>query len=196
MIVTVEEVQRMLQVKDINLTDEKVEGLIEYYTNKIVGLTGINLGVNEYHYTVENKRLVKKIVLPLYNIFDVDQVHVDFKLLNDKNYFVDSKNGVVFFNPPLSYVEHLHIKYLTKLDDDVMNNVIIPLLIDMIIDEEDPSNSSSMINGDITSIHEGNTSISLSNSTSLKSTIQSRLDKLASGELGGISKNKKGAMFL
>ena len=52
MIVTVEEVQKMLQVKDINLTDEKVEGLIEYYTNKIVGLTGITLGVNEYHYTV------------------------------------------------------------------------------------------------------------------------------------------------
>lgn len=196
MIVTVEEVQRMLQVKDINLTDEKVEGLIEYYTNKIVGLTGINLGVQEYHYTIENKRLVKKIVLPLYNIFDVDQVHVDFKLLNDKKYFVDSKNGVVFFNPPLQYAGHIHIKYLTKLGDDVLNGIVIPLLIDMIIDGEDPSNSGSMINGEITSIHEGNTSISISNSTSMKSTIQSRLDKLASGELSGIGKNKKGAMFL
>ena len=194
MIITVEEVQRMLTIKDINLSDEKVEGLIEYYTNKIVGLTGINLDVSEYHYTIENKRLVKKIVLPLYNIFDVDQIHVDYKLINDKNYFVDYKNGVVFFKETIPYAEHIHIKYLTKIDDSVMKNVIIPLLIDMIIDGEDPSNSS--ISGDVTSIREGNTSISLSNSTSLKSSIQSRLDKLASGELTGVGKNKKGAMFL
>lgn len=194
MIITVEEVQRMLTIKDINLSDEKVEGLIEYYTNKIVGLTGINLDVSEYHYTIENKRLVKKIVLPLYNIFDVDQIHVDYKLINDKMYFVDYKNGVVFFKETIPYAEHIHIKYLTKIDDSVMNNVIIPLLIDMIIDGEDPSNSS--ISGDVTSIREGNTSISLSNSTSLKSSIQSRLDKLASGELTGVGKNKKGAMFL
>ena len=194
MIITVEEVQRMLTIKDINLSDEKVEGLIEYYTNKIVGLTGINLDVSEYHYTIENKRLVKKIVLPLYNIFDVDQIHVDYKLINDKKYFVDYKNGVVFFKETIPYAEHIHIKYLTKIDDSVMNNVIIPLLIDMIIDGEDPSNSS--ISGDVTSIREGNTSISLSNSTSLKSSIQSRLDKLASGELTGVGKNKKGAMFL
>ena len=184
----------MLTIKDINLSDEKVEGLIEYYTNKIVGLTGINLDVSEYHYTIENKRLVKKIVLPLYNIFDVDQIHVDYKLINDKKYFVDYKNGVVFFKETIPYAEHIHIKYLTKIDDSVMNNVIIPLLIDMIIDGEDPSNSS--ISGDVTSIREGNTSISLSNSTSLKSSIQSRLDKLASGELTGVGKNKKGAMFL
>ena len=194
MIITVEEVQRMLTIKDINLSDEKVEGLIEYYTNKIVGLTGINLDVSEYHYTIENKRLVKKIVLPLYNIFDVDQIHVDYKLINDKNYFVDYKNGVVFFKETIPYAEHIHIKYLTKIDDSVMKNVIIPLLIDMIIDGEDPSNSG--ISGDVTSIREGNTSISLSNSTSLKSSIQSRLDKLASGELTGVGKNKKGAMFL
>lgn len=194
MIVTVEEVQRMLTIKDINLSDEKVEGLIEYYTNKIVGLTGIDLDVSEYHYTIENKRLVKKIVLPLYNIFDVDQIHVDYKLINDKRYFVDYKNGVVFFKETIPYAEHIHIKYLTKMDDSVMKNVIIPLLIDMIIDGEDPSNSS--ISGDVTSIREGNTSISLSNSTSLKSSIQSRLDKLASGELTGVGKNKKGAMFL
>ena len=194
MIITVEEVQRMLTIKDINLSDEKVEGLIEYYTNKIVGLTGINLDVSEYHYTIENKRLVKKIVLPLYNIFDVDQIHVDYKLINDKMYFVDYKNGVVFFKETIPYAEHIHIKYLTKIDDSVMKNVIIPLLIDMIIDGEDPSNSS--ISGDVTSIREGNTSISLSNSTSLKSSIQSRLDKLASGELTGVGKNKKGAMFL
>lgn len=194
MIITVEEVQRMLTIKDINLSDEKVEGLIEYYTNKIVGLTGINLDVSEYHYTIENKRLVKKIVLPLYNIFDVDQIHVDYKLINDKRYFVDYKNGVVFFKETIPYAEHIHIKYLTKIDDSVMKNVIIPLLIDMIIDGEDPSNSS--ISGDVTSIREGNTSISLSNSTSLKSSIQSRLDKLASGELTGVGKNKKGAMFL
>lgn len=195
MIITVEEVQRMLTIKDINLSDEKVEGLIEYYTNKIVGLTGINLDVSEYHYTIENKRLVKKIVLPLYNIFDVDQIHVDYKLINDKDYFVDYKNGVVFFKETIPYAEHIHIKYLTKIDDNLMKNVIIPLLIDMIIDGENPS-SNSIVNGDVTSIHEGNTSISFSNSTSLKSSIQSRLDKLASGEFTGIGNNKKGAMFL
>lgn len=196
MIVTVEEVQRMLSVKNIELDNEKVEGLIEYYTNKIIGLTGIDLDVHTYHYTIEYKRNLNKIVLPLYNIFDVDQIHIDFKLLSDSKYFVDTKNGVVFFNPPIGYADHIHIKYLTKLDDSVIKNILIPLLIDMIIDGEDPSNESS-ISGDITSIHEGNTSISLSNSTSIKSSIQNRLDKLSSGDLVGVgTKSRKGAYFL
>ncbi len=187
----------MLQLKDISLDNEKVEGLIEYYTNKIVGLTGIDLGVKEYHYTIENKTNLRKIVLPLYNIFDVDQIHIDFKLLDDSRYFVDTKNGVVFFKPTISFADHIHIKYLTKIDDDAIANIVVPLLIDMIIDGEDPSNSNSAISGDITSIHEGNTSISLSNSTSIKTSIQNRLDKLSSGDLTGIgSRNKKGAYFL
>ena len=195
-IISVEEVQTLLQVKDLQLNDEKVEGLITYYLNKIVGLTGIDLDVRTYHYSVENKRNIRKIILPLYNIFDVDEVHLDWKLLNDDKYFVDTKNGVVFFKPPIGYAEHIHIKYLTRVDDSVITGIILPLVVDMILDAEDPSASGGMVSGEVTSIREGNTSISLSNSTSIKSSIQNRLDKLASGELAGIGKNKKGAMFI
>lgn len=193
-LISIEEVQKMLQIKNIILDDEKVEGLIEYYLNKIVGLTGLNLDVQTYHYSIENKTNVQKIVLPLYNIFDVDEIHVNFKLLDDSHYFVDTKNGVVFFNPIISLARHIHIKYLTRIDDEIIKNIITPLIVDMIIDDEDPSNSG--ITGDITSIREGNTSISLSNSTSLKSSIQSRLDKLAKGELKGINSNRKGVYYL
>ena len=194
-IITVEEVQKLLQVKEVVLDDEKVGGLIEYYTGKIMGLTGIELEPREFHYSVEHKRNIKKIVLPLYNIFDVDEVHVDWELISDDDYFTDTKNGVIFFKKPIKYAEHIHIKYLTRIDDSVLKNVIVPLLIDMIIDGENPS-SSQGISGDITSIREGNTSISISNSTSLKSSIQNRLDKLANGELMGVGKNTKGAYYL
>lgn len=193
-IITVEEVQRMLNLHDISYSDEKVELLIEYYINKITGLTGIDFDVKEYHYSIENKRFVRKVVLPLFNIFDVDEVHVDWKLLNDKYYYTDTKNGVVFMKPPLTYVEHLHIKYLTRIDDSIIERIIKPLLIDMIIDGYEEEEDG--LSGDITSIHEGNTSISLSNGTSRKSTIQNRLDKLTNGDLPGVGKNKKGVMFI
>lgn len=196
MIVTVEEVQKILSLHEIEMTDEKVEGLIEYYTNKIVGLTGISLEVNTFHYTIENKKNVKKIVLPLFNIFDVDEVHVNFKLMNDEHYFVDTRNGVIFFNPPIGFAEHIHIKYLTKLDDSIIDEIIKPLLIDMIMDGDD-GGSTGGLGGDITSIHEGGVSIGLSNSTSLKSSIQNRLDKLMSGELAGTGKGgRKGVYYL
>lgn len=194
-ITTVEEVQKTLQLKNINLDDEKVEGLIEYYTNKIIGITGIDLNVQTYHYSIENKTMVQKIVLPLYNIFDVDEVHVDWKLLPDTKYFTDTKNGVVFFKPTIPSARHIHIKYLTRLDDQIVQNIIAPLLTDMIIDGEDPDTMG--ITGDITSIHEGGVSISLSNSTSLKQSIQNRLDKLANGEITSVSgKNRKGAYYI
>lgn len=195
MITTAEELQPILQIKNITLDNETLTELIKYYSGKISGVTGLNLDVQTYHYTIENKRMVKKVILPLYNIFDVDEVHIDWELLDDSKYFVDTKNGVIFFKPPINHAEHIHVKYLTKIDDIMLQNVIVPLLVDMIIDDQDPSTVNG-INGEITSIHEGNTSISMKNSTSLKDSIQNRLDKLAKGEIVGIGNNRKGAMFI
>ena len=192
--IDVEEVQRMLQIHDINIDDEKAEGLIEYYSSQIMGLTGISLDIQTYHYTIQNKRFVDKIVLPLFDIFDVDQVHVDYKLLDDKKYFTDTKNGVIFFKEPLSYATHIHIKYLTRVNEEAIKNIILPLVVDMIIDGEKDKDGE--ITGEITSIHEGNTSISLKNSTNLKDSIQNRLDKLAKGEINGLGVNRKGAYYI
>lgn len=195
MITRAEELQPILHIKNITLDDETLNGLIRYYTGRITGLTGLNFDVQTYHYSIENKRYVDKIVLPLYNIFDVDEVHVNWELIDNSKYYTDTKNGVIFFKPPLTHADHIHVKYLTKIDDDLINNVIIPLLVDMIIDDQDPSTING-INGEITSIHEGNTSISMKNSTSLKDSIQNRLDKLAKGEILGIGNNRKGVMYI
>ena len=191
--VNIEEVRRLLGVKGITINDdEELQGLIDYYTNKIVSLTGIDLDVQTYHYTIIDKSNLKKIVLPLSNIFDVDQIHIDFELYDDSKYFVDNKNGVIFFKNPLGYCKHIHIKYLTKTDDKLINNIMLPLIVDMIIDGE--GSSSTGIDGEVTSIHEGNTSISFKNSTSLKDSIQNRLDKLANGQLN--SNVRKGAFYI
>lgn len=193
-IIPVEDVQRMLKVHDINIDDEKAEGLIEYYANKIMGITGINLGVQTYHYTIQNKKGLDKIVLPLFDIFDVDQVHVDFKLMNDSKYYVDSKNGVIFFKEAIPYADHIHVKYLTRVNEEAIKSIILPLVVDMMIDGE--ADADGGISGQITSIHEGGVSISLSNSTNLKDSIQNRLDKLAKGEIAGLGVNRKGVYYI
>lgn len=190
--INLEDVKMLLGARDIALDDEELDKLITYYTNKIVSLTGIDLDVQTYHYTIIDKRNIKRIVLPLSNIFDVDQVHIDYELCNDNKYFVDNKNGVIFFKDMLPYCEHIHVKYLVKTDDTLLQNILTPLIADMIIDGENTTDTG--VNGEITSIHEGNTSISFKNSTSMKDSIQNRLDKLANGQLG--NKVKKGAYFL
>ena len=198
MIINVEDVKLALKVKDINLEDEQIQDLVNYYLNRIQSYTGLDLDVQTYHYTITDKRNLKKIVLPLYNIFDVDQVHVDYELINDKNYFTDTKNGVIFFKKPLGYAEHIHVKYLVKPDEKAISAVLTPLVADMIIDDNENGDNGLAYGGEISSIHEGGVSISFKSSTSLNDSIKDRLNKLANGEISltGNRGAKKGAYYI
>lgn len=198
MIINIEDVKLALRVKNINLEDEQVNDLVNYYLNRIQSYTGLDLNVQTYHYTITNKRNVRKIILPLYNIFDVDQVHVDYELYDDSKYFVDNKNGVIFFKKPLGYAEHIHVKYLVKIDEHIVSTVLTPLVADMIIDDNENGDNGLAYGGEISSIHEGGVSISFKSSSSLNDSIKDRLNKLANGEIsltgsGGI---KKGAYYI
>ena len=195
--INLENVKLALRVKDITLEDDELNDLVTYYLNRIVSYTGLDLSVQTYHYTITDKRHLKRLVLPLSNIFDVDQVHVDYELYDDDNYFVDVKNGVIFFKKPLTHCEHIHVKYLVKTDDDIVSSILTPLVADMIIDDKENGDNGLAYGGEISSIHEGNTSISFKSSSSLNDSIKDRLDKLAKGEIsltGG--KVKKGAYFI
>lgn len=194
--INIDDVKLALKVKNISLEDEKVKDLINYYLNRIQSYTGIDLNIQTYHYTITNKKNIKTIVLPLYNIFDVDQVHVDYKLYDDSKYFVDNKNGVIFFKQPLSYCEHIHVKYLVKADENLISSILTPLVADMIIDGME-NNDDNEIGGEISSIHEGGVSISFKANSSLQDSINKRLDKLASGEISLTgNQSKKGAYYL
>ena len=199
MIINIEDVKLALRVKDISIDDEKVHDLIIYYLNRIQSYTGLDFNIQTYHYTITNKKNIKKIVLPLYNIFDVDQVHVNYELYDDNKYFVDNKNGVIFFKNPLGYCEHIHVKYLVKIDDDIVSSILTPLVADMIIDgiENGGTDSDTGIGGEISSIHEGGVSISFKANSSLQDSINKRLDKLANGEISITGKQtKKGAYYI
>lgn len=198
MIIDIENVKLALKVKDISLEDEQIIDLATYYLNRIQSYTGLDLDIQTYHYTITDRRNLRKIVLPLYNIFDVDQIHIDYELLDDKHYFVDTKNGVIFFKKPLGYAEHIHVKYLVKPDENIISSVLTPLVADMIIDDKENGDNGLAYGGEISSIHEGNTSISFKSSSSLNDSIKDRLDKLAKGEISltGANGNKKGAYFI
>lgn len=197
MIVNLEDIKLSLKVNNITMNDEELNDLVQYYINKVVSLTGVNLDVQTYHYTLTNKRGLDKIVLPLSDIFDVDVIHINYELYDDSNYFVDTHNGVIFFKNPLGFCEHIHIKYLTKPDDALVSGILTPLIGDMIIDDNSDGDNGMGIGGEISSIHEGGVSISFKSSTSLHDSINDRLNKLASGELLlGTGKVKKGAFYI
>lgn len=199
MIINTDNVKTGLRIKGIEIPDEQLKDLIQYNLDKIIGLTGITLDIETYHYTITDKRMVRKIILPLYDIFDVDEVHVDFELLDDSEYFVDNKNGVIFFKEPIPYAGHIHIKYLTKPDDALASSIITPLVTDMIInDQENGDNDNGIgLGGEISSIHEGGVSISFKSNSSLQDSINKRLDKLANGEISLTGKkNRLGAYFI
>ena len=197
MIVNIDDIRTGLRIKGIEYDDEELADLIRYNINKIISITGANLDVETYHYTITDKRFLRKIVLPLSNIFDVDEIHVDFELYDDSKYFVDNKNGVIFFKEPILYAEHIHIKYLTKPDDTIISNIITPLITDMIINDNENADNGVGVGGEVSSIHEGNVSISFKSSSTLQDSINKRLDKLANGEISLTgSKTKKGAYYI
>ena len=199
MILNLENIKSSLKVKNIQMEDDDLRDLAEFYLNRIVSVTGINIDIQTYHYTITNKRFLDKIVLPLNNIFDVDELHVDFELYDDHNYFVDTKNGVIFFKNPISHAEHIHIKYLVKPDEQLISNILSPLVADMIIDDQsnDSNGEDGLGYGEISSIHEGGMSISFKSNTSLGDSINKRLEKLTNGEISLTGKGiKKGAYYI
>lgn len=166
-----EVIKELLSIKGVILEDSQVESLIDYVINIITSETGryikpqskedieLHFKGNEYntrHYPIKT----------------VETVYSDDTLILASDYFVDYESGIIhFINIPKTHV--LKVNYTVQESEEFINTKIMPLVVDMIIQNMGSNEFMGM-----SSIHEGNTTVSFDSNLSFSASINRRLENL------------------
>lgn len=177
-LITPEELNKLLKlqgVTDPEIDDlETLQSLIDLKISEVTALTG--LPVNP----VTRKQIIRYFNGNLfesdwYPIHEVTSFKIDGIELTDEDYVLDEGAGIFYLNH--NHTGLLVIEYVHKLSDESIQNKINPLISDMVLYGFTALNNA---NGEISSIHEAEQSISYDTSNSLGNRIYARLDNLKS----------------
>lgn len=164
-------------VSDSDLSDcEKLQSLIDLKISEITALTGLAIK------PVNRKQIIKNFN---HDTFESDWYPVckvtSFKIggveLTDDDYVLDENSGIFYLNS--IHTGLLVIEYINKLSDEVISSKINPLISDMVLYGFTAMDTDTT-NGEISSIHESEQSISYDTSNSLGNRIYARIDGLKS----------------
>lgn len=177
-LITPEELQKLLELQGVASSEledlTKLQNLIDLKISEITALTG--LAVNP----VTRKQIIKNFNN---DVFETDWYPINricsFKIdgvdITSDDYVLDENSGIIYFNVIRNGL--LVIEYINKLSDEVITAKINPLISDMVLyGFTSPTNGE----GEISSIHEAEQSISYDTSNSLGNRIYARINGLKS----------------
>ena len=177
-IITPEQLKTNLELQGISDSDipdcQKLQSIIDLKVNEITALTGLPVK------PVNRKQIIKNFN---HDTFESDWYPVckvtSFKIggveLTDDDYVLDENSGIFYLNG--IHTGLLVIEYINKLSDEVISSKINPLISDMVLYGFTAMDTT---NGEISSIHESEQSISYDTSNSLGNRIYARIDGLKS----------------
>ena len=176
-IITPEDLKTNLELQgiaDSELEDlTLLQNLIDLKKEEIIALTGLPVD------PVTRKQIIKRFrgdvfETDWYPICKVDSFKIDnVELTVDEDYVLDESAGIFYLTQIRQGL--VVIEYHQKISDDVVSGKINPLISDMVLYHL--SNTDTNM-GEITSIHEMDTSISYDTSNNLGNRIYSRIDAL------------------
>ena len=176
-LITPEELQKLLELQGVASSEledlTNLQNLIDLKISEITALTGLPV-----------KPVTRKQIIKHFNrdVFEVDWYPVNsvnsFKIdnveLTDEDYVLDETSGIFYLNK--IHQGLLVIEYLQELSDDDIINKINPLISDMVLYHFTNGQNRNM--GDISSIHEMDTTVSYDTKNNLGSRIYNRIDSL------------------
>lgn len=176
-IITPEELKTFLELQGIassELEDLTVlQSLIDLKKEEIIALTGLPVD------PVTRKQIIKRFrgdvfETDWYPICKVDSFKIDnVELTVDEDYILDETAGIFYLTRIRQGL--LVIEYHQKISDDVITGKVNPLISDMVFYHLSNDNKDM---GEITSIHEMDTTVNYDTKNNLGSRIYSRIDAL------------------
>lgn len=160
-------------VSDSDLTDcGKLQSLIDLKTSEVTSLTGLPVK------PVNRKQIIRNFQGNLfeadwYPIHEVTSFKIDGIDLTTDDYVMDESAGIFYLNN--NHYGLLVIEYVHKLSDEDIQAKINPLISDMILYGFTALDNN---NGEISSIHEADQSISYDTTNSLGNRIYARINNL------------------
>lgn len=173
-IVPVSDLITLLKLKGIeyDLDDDGLNNLIGFKVKELMGLLGVDLVPVQREYMIQ-KFKSNKIFLNFYPVLSIENITIGKDEVED--YIVNKNIGVVYLEDICDGM--LHVDYTTKLPDKDINVIIKPLLMDMVM--YDLINKGNKINeGSVSTIKEGDVSVSYDTSSNLGNRIYTRIGDL------------------
>jgi len=167
--------KRQLTLEGINhddYTDEDLELLLTNITHELIGYTNAPIT------PVTHKRIIRDfksdmLELDYYPIKEISSLQIGSKNLSDDDYVLDDTLGILYFHSELSGL--LSCQYICELSDSVIDNIINPLVFDMVKYRLTTNFSGT---GVMSSVKEGDVQVNYDTSTSLGNLIQNRINNL------------------
>lgn len=175
-ILPLDELKKLLELKDIDFDgdDETLMLLLKFKIDELAGLLGVDLLPVEREYVIQRFKS-NKIFLNFYPVSSVSEITLNSNILDEDEFVVNKKIGVIYLNKIMKGM--LCVDYTTKISDKEFENAIKPLVLDMVV--YDLINKGNRINeGVMSSIHEGDVSISYDTGSSLGNRIYTRIGDL------------------
>lgn len=168
------ELKNYLKMNNItlDLTDEELINLCEVKLNQLEGLIGININpkVNTIYI---NNFSSDVIFLDYYPVLSIQKLIINDKNLNLDDYMLIPKEGIIYFNHIFN--GKIELEYLVGFTQQEFNSTIKALLYDIILYTFQKADNQF---GEISSITEGNVSISYNSNTSLYTQINNKINSL------------------
>lgn len=174
-LIDVESLKAQLDLEGIShdsYTDSNLTLLLTNIIKEIIGYT--NAPINP----VNHKRIIKdfrsdRLELDYYPVATIQSLQVGSKTLASTDYVLDESLGILYFDTELSGL--LLCEYTCKCSDDTIENIINPLVFD-IVKYRLTSNFSTA--GVMSAVKEGDVSVNYDTSTSLGNLIYGRMNNL------------------
>ena len=175
-LIDVNSLKQQLNLEGItyDYSDEDLELLLTNIVKEIIGYT--NAPIN----AVTHKRIIRDfksdmLELDYYPVSEISSLQIGSKNLSDDDFVLDDTLGILYFHSVLSGL--LSCQYTCQLSEDTIDNIINPLVFDMIKYRLTTNFSDT---GAISSVKEGDVQVNYDTSTSLGNLIQSRINNLKS----------------
>lgn len=175
-IVPLDELKMLLKIKDVEYDDgdDYLGALLKYKIGELAGLIGVDLLPVDREYFI-HKFKSNKIFLNFYPVYSIDEITIGKKDLDDEYYNLNKMIGVIYLDK--IYTGSVNVNYTTRLSDKELVYTIKPLLMDMVMYAI--LNKGKGINeGVMSSIHEGDVSVSYDTGSSLGNRIYTRINDL------------------
>lgn len=173
MMINIDELRLILKVDGVDdtiYTDEELTQLIKYYTRLFNNLISFNYESREYMEYYPLYEYTDSILINHYPIQELSTLTLEDKDYMGKIKYCNDDSGILYFQEPIQ--GDLHIKYISGWSEEDIESIITPIIFDLII-----YGLKYGAEGIITSLSEGDVSVSYETGTSLTN-IKERISEL------------------
>lgn len=165
--IDVDELRVVLRINGVDETtysDDELNNLINFHTGLFNTLICFNYNLTEYEEYYPVSESTRSLLINHYPIQSLSTLKIGDKDYTSNIKYLDKKPGIIYFKEPLT--DDVSITYMSGFDETQVNELIKPLILDLIV-----YGVKYGVGGVISSLSEGDVSVSYDTSMSIQSRI-------------------------